>query len=112
MSDATGPFDLNYFAVDVESDESQALVQVKGEVDVATAPVLEQRLSELVESGVREIILDVAELTFVDTTGLATLVRTAQRLGPAEGRLRLRAPRPNVRKTLEITGLDQLFLQS
>ena len=103
--------EANEFAFDVASHESsRALVQVKGEVDVATAPVLEQRLSELVDSGVREIVLDVAELTFVDTTGLATLVRTAQRLGPDAGRLSLRAPRPNVRKTLEITGLDRVLL--
>ena len=104
--------ELNDFAVEVCSrNDGIALVQVKGEVDSYTAPVLEQRLTELVDGGVCEIVVDVAELTFMDTTGLAALARTIKRLRSGQGHLRLRSPRPSVQKTLEITGLDKVLLE-
>jgi anti-sigma B factor antagonist len=104
--------ELNDFGVEIFArDGGTALVQVKGEVDSYTAPMLEQRLTELVDGGVCEIVLDVADLTFMDTTGLAALARTFKRLRSGQGRLSLRSPRPNVQKTLEITGLDKVLLE-
>lgn len=106
------PSEIIPFCVAVSShQDGQATVQVTGEVDAETAPVLEQRLSELVDGGVREIVIDMAELTFMDTSGLSTLVKTVKLLRAGEGRLRLQAPRPNIQRTLEITGLDKVLLQ-
>ena len=98
------------FGVEVSSQDGQAVVQVKGEVDGHTAPLLETSLAELADSGTRYIVLDIAEVTSLDSTGLAALVRTVKRLRSNDGRLELRSPRPNVKKTLEITGLDQVLL--
>lgn len=102
--------ELSDFDIHVSANDGHAVVTVKGDVDLYTAPVLEQQLTELVDDGAREIVVDVADMTFMDTTGLSVLVTTFRRLQPHEGRMSLRSPRPSVRKTLEITGLDAVFL--
>lgn len=99
------------FAVEVVSRNGQrVVVRVKGEVDLATAPALEQRLNELVDEGARQISVDLAGLEFMDTTGLSVLVRVQQRLQGDDGRILLLSPNASVQKTLEITGLDRALL--
>ncbi|HEX2023085.1 MAG TPA: STAS domain-containing protein [Acidimicrobiales bacterium] len=93
------------FGLEVSSSGGPDLVLVTGEVDCYTAPTLQQRLFELVDGGSRHIVVDLAEVSFMDSQGLAALVRTAVRLRPLEGQLTLRSPRPSVCKILEITGL-------
>lgn len=93
------------FVVDVSSAEGPDLVRVKGEIDCYTAPTLQHSLFELVDGGAREIVVDLAEVSFMDSQGLAALVRTVMRLRPVDGQLVLRAPRPSVSKIIEITGL-------
>ena len=106
---ATVP-ELSEFAVDVTSEGGKEIVRLRGDADVYTAPVLERRLNELVDDGAREIVIDLAELTFIDTTGLSVLVGTHRRLRAHDGRIRLRSPSGSVQKVLEITGLDRVLV--
>jgi anti-anti-sigma factor len=84
----------------------EVVVSVEGEVDMATAPQLTEALGAALESG-RTVVVDVAEMTFIDSQGIKALV-DAHKLAGSEplGRLVVRSPRPQVRKMLEITGLD------
>ena len=87
-----------------------ARVTVRGEVDVATAPELREKLHELIQAGVREIVLDCRELAFLDSSGIGLLVAVRKRLG--DGELVIEAPQPQVRKVLELTGVtEQLSLR-
>ena len=103
--------ELNELALSVAGDDGQQVVRVRGDVDLDTAHVLEQCLNELVDDGAREIVVDLADLTFIDTSGLSALVRTLKRLGAQEGRMVVRSPSRSVQKTLEITGLDKVLLE-
>jgi anti-sigma B factor antagonist len=94
----------------VACDDAQAVVRVSGELDLSTAPALEQQLNELVEGGARKVFVNLAELTFIDARGLTALVRGAEQLRRQEGGMHVCSPSPTVRRVLAITGLDGAFL--
>ncbi len=99
------------FRVDVRRGESPCVVIVSGEVDLHTAPVLERQLQRLLGHGAREIVLDLAGVTFLDASALTVLVRTVNCLRRCNGRVDVRAPSRSVRRTLQLTGLDAVFLR-
>jgi anti-sigma B factor antagonist len=84
------------------------VVRVSGELDIRTCERLERMTGELVDVG-RRVVLDLSELTFCDSTGLAVLVRLHKRAETAGGTLVLRAPVPRVLNLLTLTGLTRLF---
>lgn len=85
------------------------VLDVDGEVDTLTAPVLEASLAELLGTGGRRLVVDLTGVTFLASSGLATLIRAAQRAADLELRLHLVTDSRTVRRPLEITGVDQLF---
>jgi anti-sigma B factor antagonist len=100
---APGEVSLPFF----ELDGSPSLLALSGELDMASAPVLAEVLEPLTTTGAI-IQLDLTGLTFIDAAGIEVLCRAVQRLGP-QGRLLAFAPRPAVRRTMELTGLDGLI---
>lgn len=91
-------------------DHGQATVAVSGELDMSTAPQLSQSLAEVLDQHPREVTVDLGGLSFIDSTGLALIVRTSNALRAHEGSLRLVRPTPPVRRVLEIVGLDGLLV--
>jgi anti-sigma B factor antagonist len=83
-------------------------ISVRGELDLSTAPELEGPLNEVLESGEGSVLLDLSECEFIDSTGIALIVRAWQRLdGGENGRtLVLCSQNDQVRRVLEITGLE------
>ena len=76
---------------------------------VTVSGVLEERLTSVLDRGLSSIRIDLADVTFLDSTGLSVLISGLKRCRAAGGELRLLSPRPNVRKVLEITGLTDVF---
>jgi anti-sigma B factor antagonist len=96
------------FAVVSETLEGGVRVlTVRGELDMGTAPELERELEgALAEPGV-SIVLDLCDCEFIDSTGIALIVRAWQRLDEAEGRgLVLCSSNHQVRRLLKITGVE------
>lgn len=84
------------------------VVWAAGEVDVSSAPRLRDQLHALpVEAG--RVVVDLSEVTFLDSTGLGVLVAGWKRCHEAGASLELVVTRPQVMKVLEITTLDALF---
>src|SRR5215208_1327431 len=94
--------------LELESRESDdgALVVVRGEVDMATAPELRDALFALVDGGASRISLDCRGLDFLDSSGIGVLIAVRKRLGD-DGSLTLEAPPAHVRKVLELTGVSE-----
>lgn len=86
-----------------------AVVRVDGELDLATGPELRRRLIELVDDGVRHVVLDLSTVPFLDSSALGVFVTGLKRLRIAGGTMRLAACRPPVRAVLKITSLDRVF---
>lgn len=83
--------------------ERDGRVSLAGELDIATVPALEETLAD-VSSDEGSLILELAELTFMDSTGLRAFLRVA-RQREAVGRLVLRGPTARVLKVLDISGV-------
>ena len=80
-----------------------------GEIDMTTAPAVRDQLLEYLERGHLNLVVDLQEVEFLDSTGLSALIVVYRRARQLGGHLRVAAPRPNVRRILEITRLDVLF---
>lgn len=85
------------------------LVVASGEIDVATAPALRDRLNELVDAGSHRIVVDLEDVDFIDSTGLGVLVGGLRRARTEEGELRLVCTNARLLKVFEATGLHRVF---
>lgn len=88
----------------------QTTLTLVGELDPGTAPILDERLTELAaDAAVTSVVVDLSQITFLDSSGVRALVAGNHALTSRSAELVLRGPSPNVRRVLEITGLTQLL---
>jgi len=80
-----------------------------GELDVATEGALGRQLRSYAAEGSGDVVLDCAAVTFIDSSGLRTLVVLSKELRESGRSLRLVNVPPLFRRTLDITGLVELF---
>jgi anti-sigma B factor antagonist len=85
------------------------IVTLTGEVDMHTAPMLEHALEGVVGLGGTSVALDLAEVSFVDSTVLAVLLSYRERLENLGGELLVVTEDRRVLRTFEVTGLDRVF---
>lgn len=86
-----------------------AVVRVEGEIDLTTVPRLERAFRTLGEEGHHHIVLDLAEVEFIDSSGLRSLLGTQKRLEEIGGGLLLASVSPIVDRLLEVTGLHRVL---
>jgi anti-sigma B factor antagonist len=91
------------FLSNISQTEDATVVALHGELDVAASQGLSDELAGLIDSGTTDLIIDLAKLAFIDSTGLSAILRANRKL--EKGHLLLREPTPMVRQVLEITGL-------
>jgi anti-sigma B factor antagonist len=92
-----------------ELGENAFVVTLAGEADLYTAPELERALEGVIALGATAVVLDLADVTFVDSTTLAILVRYNARFGSLGGDLVIVSDDRRVLRTFEITGLAKMF---
>ena len=94
----------------LETSEEVPIVRVAGEVDLATAPQLKESLAAI-PAGSGPVIIDLSEVTFLDSTGLSVLVTSWKHLHEfnADSSVRLVVNRPAIQRVLTVTGLDEVF---
>jgi anti-sigma B factor antagonist len=98
--------------LDVESRQTDAGVTVlapNGRLDVAGAPALKDAVSEAVKNGQPRLVIDMEGVSFVDSSGLGSVVAALKQVRSSKGDLRLAAPNQQVRVVLELTTLDRVF---
>jgi anti-anti-sigma factor len=100
---APAPFEALSTAV-----EGVRVISVRGELDLNTAPDLEGQLEPALASG-ESLIIDLDECEFIDSTGIALIVRAWQRIDTSDGgarQLAIAGANDQVQRVLEISGLD------
>lgn len=105
--DLSGP--TEEFIVETVHGESCDAVVVRGELDVATAPLLEAVLDAVISLRPRRLEVDLAGVTFLDAQALGTLNSARRRQTARHATLVLRRPSAIVRRVLALAGLDRLF---
>lgn len=98
-----------HFAVSETELDGTVVLRVEGEVDVSTAPELRERLLSVADRGYTLAVVDLSEVTFVDSTALGVLVSGVKRLRGVGGDLRLVVTQARISKIFEITGLTDVF---
>jgi anti-sigma B factor antagonist len=89
--------------------EGRVQLVLTGELDLDSAPSLLTAVVGELEAGAREVVVDLTHLSFIDSSGLGTLVGCWRRAKNAGAELIVANPNEDVRMTLEITGLDQIL---
>jgi anti-sigma B factor antagonist len=94
------------FTVQVQDVDGATVVSAAGELDIHTAPELQDALDAPTRTAGRRVIVDLAEVPFVDSTGISVLVVALKHVREAEGSLDVVVTSPRVLKVLALTGLD------
>jgi anti-sigma B factor antagonist len=90
-------------------DERTAVIAVEGEIHVSTAPDFTNVLNAVIDAGRTWLVLDLAGVMFIDSTGLSVLLNALRRVMHAGGGLVLACRNPTVLRLFEITKLDATF---
>ena len=98
----------NFTITHQEVDDRTCVVTVEGDLDLASAPRLKRALVELLGKGYSRYVLELSQVTHMDSMGLGVLVGFHKRLDDG-ARLALACVPPKQRKLLELTGLDTRF---
>ena len=90
--------------------DGKTVVAVAGEIDVYTAPKLRDKITELVAAGSYDIVVDMQQVEFLDSTGLGVLVGGLKKVRAHDGSLRLVCNQDRLLKIFRITGLAKVFV--
>ncbi|HHV72354.1 MAG TPA: STAS domain-containing protein [Clostridia bacterium] len=97
------------FALKESKSGEKFLLQAEGEIDVYTSSQLKEKINALLDNGVKELVIDLSNVSYIDSTGLGIFIGTLRNLKERGGRMELLSPTPRVKKVLNITGLDRVF---
>jgi anti-sigma B factor antagonist len=92
--------------IEARHERGYPVVTVAGEIDIATAARLRERLTPLAAGG-RPLFTDLDQVRFIDSAGLAALVGAANRAAAHGGSLHVVCARPQIRQLFRLTGLDR-----
>jgi anti-sigma B factor antagonist len=100
---------VGLFEIDVSSREGGVkLVALRGELDFDDAPRLGRVLDGLRAEGERRVVVDLSELTFIDSSGISVLVAAARAATVEQQAFVVAAPMPNVQRVFDIVSLSEL----
>src|SRR2546423_3276490 len=82
---------------------------LKGEIDLHVSPSVTASLNAMIEKKPRRLVVDLSEVTYIDSAGLAALIEAMQKVEGYGGRFLLAGLQETVRSIFEISRLDQVF---
>jgi anti-sigma B factor antagonist len=94
----------------ISRTQDTTTIALNGEVDMAGAPALADAFDEIMNSTPRAIVVDLAGLSFIDSSGIRCLLNAARAAKTAECRFVVTSPTPTVLRVLEITGSAGVLL--
>ena len=92
----------------VEDHDGVSVVSVSGEIDLVTAPALEQAIGAVVTESPTAVVIDLSGVEFLGSVGLKILAATYEKLGTSIG-FGVVARGPATRRPIHLTGLDKTF---
>lgn len=95
--------------INVRRDAAVPIIDLEGEVDAYTAGRFREVMLEQIEDGKPDLIISMAKVEYIDSSGLGALVGGLKRASEHNGRIVLVCSGPQVRKVFEITGLEKVF---
>jgi anti-sigma B factor antagonist len=98
---------MGYYLTEMGAAGDEITIVLGGELDMCAAPALRDALKRATKARVKNVIVDLTDATFVDSTAIGALLAASKHARESGGRLRLICANRNVLRTVEIAGLDR-----
>ena len=85
------------------------VVPLKGEIDLHVSPTVTTALNEVIDKKPERLVVDLSEVSYIDSAGLAALIQAMQKMEGYGGKFMLSGLQETVRSIFEISRLDQVF---
>jgi serine/threonine-protein kinase RsbW len=108
MVPANGSRDRMLIEVRPTDGPDACVVQVTGDIDMMSAPALREKLDATLDSGCKNVVLDLSRVAYADSSALSLLIWLDRRLSPLDGRLMLAGANRDITRILELSGLVQI----
>jgi len=95
--------------VQVRRQGEAAIISISGDVDLYTSPEVRKAITRQSKKKVPLIVVNLAEVNYMDSSGVATLVEGLQLSGKYKGKFRIAGLQPSVREVFELARLDHVF---
>lgn len=95
--------------INIEEVNTQAIMTLKGEIDIYTATKLKQELNELVSQENSDVVVDLKDVTYMDSTGLGTFISALKNSEKSGTSLRLIRANERLFRLFQVTGLDDVI---
>lgn len=99
----------NFQALLHEAEGGALVLALRGEVDMATADVIEQAAARASGNGYRCLVVDLSEVTFMDSSGLHAIADAHRAMQAAGGKVRVVNDSPSLARIFDLTGLNRLL---
>lgn len=93
--------------VDTRTYGDLGVIVAAGEVDMATAGGIRQAITDLIGGGFKHLMLDMSEVSFIDSTGLGVIIGARKKVRHIDGTFSLVCNNPRTLRLFKITGIDQ-----
>jgi anti-sigma B factor antagonist len=105
------PMSQDELSIDIKREDGPDLLlfKLRGSLDLATSPTVRAALMDATKKGKRDLIVDLTQLEFLDSTGLGALIGAHRRMSEHGGSLRLIIAEGAISRLLNITGLVRVF---
>ena len=96
-------------SVKLESKNGLMVCNIRGEIDINSSPSIKKTFDNLISKKTPKIVINLSQVTYVDSSGLATLVEILKNMRSYGGRMRLTNLSSKIKSLFEITKLEKLF---
>lgn len=93
----------------LENKNNLTVCHIDGEIDINSSPGIKKSFDKLIAKKEPKVVVNFSKVSYVDSSGLATLVEVLKNMRTYGGRLRLTNLSPKIKSLFEITKLDKLF---
>jgi anti-sigma B factor antagonist len=91
------------------SQGTYTVIAPEGKLNLVSAPPIKARIDDLVNSGMKRIVIDLSEVSYVDSSGLGALIGGLKAARQAEGDLRISGAGTQIKAVLALTNLDRIL---
>ena len=90
-------------------EDNISIIEVQGEIDVYTSSWVKEAVADFIQKGNYNIIINLEEVRYIDSTGLGVLIGALKRVREKDGTISLICTNPQIKKIFNITGLVKIF---
>lgn len=95
--------------LEVVEKNNLAILRINGDVDLYSSPKVRKQILSLIKKTCSNLLVDLNGVTYMDSSGVATLVEALQLMRKKKGNLKLYSLRPAIRDVFELSRLDKVF---